>query len=809
MQVSHAADRVTHAIIGGKEAQSLRIDDEGSLFYILSTALYSDKPLALVREVVCNAWDSHIESGRTDKPLEIKLDWDRLSIRDFGHGIHRDDIVKIYGTYGGSTKKDNGEVTGGFGLGSKAPFAYTEHFEVISHHDGVKTIYKMSQSSAVVGGKPSIAEIVSVPTTETGLEVNIQLKDRNDRHRFTEIIHQIVSFGEMNVLFNLDEIETIPFSKAVNGFLMMQRRDMNRSSAKNSSIAIRLGHVIYPLEEVDEFSLQYNRVIEFLKSADRSRSAWEQTTWTVVLQAPADSISVTPSRESLSMTDRTITTITELLDKFLQHTEGKLERVCSEYNADAIKQTWMLGSPQELLNTDKRIPNINRVERTNPKFISDFDTLGRYYITQGYPQIAGFRDQDIMLRLDALLEAGFGNRGLIQGFKKALIENGKVADTASEWFHRKYATSILKGMIGSKDLDSTKLFVYGEYTKKYYTKDTGFIPITKWPKGTLESYLPFLRNVVILSHNRTDIDRAYTFPVMRFWLGSAQNTLFYAVPRSSAKLDAARAHFVKLGMTIIDLTVRQAWEPKPERVINFEPRKPRKKGLPILRAAVTENARQIEISQYFADDAERIIEPEFIFRINSKEGNRLQKNNWSTVQSLAIIRLFGDKGGVVVNSTQEQKFQALGIPLFAEYMMQCINAEYKTNPLIQQYYEYHSNDGNYQTDTLYTAICGDDVLRQEYNIPELPNQRVQDIVTLFDSFYHWNVQSEPLLKEIHDLIKTWTMKPDAKALIDLIKIRPGVKFINYEIINTALRGMSATPQSKDMARNFLRLALKG
>jgi len=37
----------------------------------------------------------------------------------------------LYGTYGGSDKKNNGTETGGFGLGCKSPFAYGDHFEVV------------------------------------------------------------------------------------------------------------------------------------------------------------------------------------------------------------------------------------------------------------------------------------------------------------------------------------------------------------------------------------------------------------------------------------------------------------------------------------------------------------------------------------------------------------------------------------------------------------------------------------------------------------------------------------------------------
>jgi hypothetical protein len=169
MQVSHVDERVTHAVIGGRKTIDFDISNSAEFFHILSSTLYTDQRLAVIREVVCNAWDAHIASGRTNLPVEVILENNQITIRDFGNGIADEDMGHIYGTYGNSTKQNDGKQTGGFGLGCKAPFAYTDHFQVVSHHKGVKTIYALSKSSAVVGGKPGITPIVSMPTDDFGL----------------------------------------------------------------------------------------------------------------------------------------------------------------------------------------------------------------------------------------------------------------------------------------------------------------------------------------------------------------------------------------------------------------------------------------------------------------------------------------------------------------------------------------------------------------------------------------------------------------------------------------------------------------
>jgi hypothetical protein len=53
MLVNHAAEHVTHAVIGAKRVQTMTFDDTGHLADIRSKALYSDKPRAVVSEVLC------------------------------------------------------------------------------------------------------------------------------------------------------------------------------------------------------------------------------------------------------------------------------------------------------------------------------------------------------------------------------------------------------------------------------------------------------------------------------------------------------------------------------------------------------------------------------------------------------------------------------------------------------------------------------------------------------------------------------------------------------------------------------------
>lgn len=52
---------------------AFQIKATSKAFDILSSALYSDKIGAIVRELSCNAHDSHVAAGKSKEPIEIRL----------------------------------------------------------------------------------------------------------------------------------------------------------------------------------------------------------------------------------------------------------------------------------------------------------------------------------------------------------------------------------------------------------------------------------------------------------------------------------------------------------------------------------------------------------------------------------------------------------------------------------------------------------------------------------------------------------------------------------------------------------------
>lgn len=170
---------------GTIEQGEFRIKNSATAFAILSSGLYSNKFKAILRELGCNAYDSHVEAGYPEKPFTVHIPTQLnpiLSIRDYGIGLSHEDVMNLYTTYFESTKNDSNDYVGCMGLGSKSPFSYTKNFTITSIKDGWKGIY-----SAFIGeqGVPNINQLTSEDTDEhNGLEVSFAVENRKDIQHF-------------------------------------------------------------------------------------------------------------------------------------------------------------------------------------------------------------------------------------------------------------------------------------------------------------------------------------------------------------------------------------------------------------------------------------------------------------------------------------------------------------------------------------------------------------------------------------------------------------------------------------------------
>jgi len=225
------------------EIGEFRIRNSAKAFNILSSGLYANKIKAIIRELSCNALDSHIAAG-TDKEFEVHLPTTLepyFSIRDFGTGLNHDQVTNIYTTYFESTKTNSNAFIGALGLGSKSPFSYTDNFTVTAVKDGHKGIY-----SAFINGEgvPSIALMGEEQTDEpAGVEIKFSVNDRNDFYKFESEASKVFRWFKQQPKFtgSVPRIEKPEYgSKDI-------IPGVHQVANSSKSIAI-MGNIAYPIE---------------------------------------------------------------------------------------------------------------------------------------------------------------------------------------------------------------------------------------------------------------------------------------------------------------------------------------------------------------------------------------------------------------------------------------------------------------------------------------------------------------------------------------------------------------------------------
>ncbi len=174
---------------GELEEQFFSIQDQGMIFDILRNKMYSNPILAICREISCNARDAHREVGTPEIPVHIHLPntlEPSYKIKDFGPGISPDRMSNIFIKYTASTKRDDNIQTGGFGLGAKTPFSYSDTFTIITNFNGKRYNYACFIDETRIG---KLALLSEAPTTEpNGTEIIIPVKpaDFNNFRDYTE-----------------------------------------------------------------------------------------------------------------------------------------------------------------------------------------------------------------------------------------------------------------------------------------------------------------------------------------------------------------------------------------------------------------------------------------------------------------------------------------------------------------------------------------------------------------------------------------------------------------------------------------------
>lgn len=299
------------------EIGEFRIRNSAKAFSILSSGLYANKIRAIIRELSCNAVDSHVAAGKEQVPFDIHLPntlepW--FAIRDYGLGLSHDQVTNIYTTYFESTKTDSNAFIGALGLGSKSPFGYTDNFTVTAIKDGRKGIYTAFINET---GVPSIALMAEEQTTEpNGVEIMMAVAEQNDFYNFrSEAAHVYTHFKLRPVVAGCSNFK---FNEPV-----FKEKDIvpGVHYLSNSYSYALMGNIAYPIN-VPQAKTTLGELHSLLDCG-------------LMIEFNIGDLDFQPSREGLSYIPSTIAAIKDKLELL----NGRLAEHVAE-KANTIKNQW-------------------------------------------------------------------------------------------------------------------------------------------------------------------------------------------------------------------------------------------------------------------------------------------------------------------------------------------------------------------------------------------------------------------------------------------------------------------------------------
>lgn len=329
-------------------------------FWLLSSGIYSRKVLAVIREVSCNAMDAHLMSGQANRPIEVWLptvEKPVFQVRDYGTGLTEEEVFNLYTTYFESGKdsgdyssglfKTDGPVdlekadaaTGGFGLGSKSPFALTDQFTVTSVQNGKKSIYSCAVNHERVPETVKLWEGEADADWPAGIMVTVPVSVSSVDEFVKEASSAFRAF-DVQPTFMESEFALEAPPELVERLGPLVLLDGKGCEADERLCVVRMARVDYPLD-ISALNLRGDEK-HFMKLLT------DETKHHIILEMPTGSIIPAPSREALQYYKGAVNAIVEQIRKaitaYLDKTYSYLaDRDAPTQNELAQARKWLMG----------------------------------------------------------------------------------------------------------------------------------------------------------------------------------------------------------------------------------------------------------------------------------------------------------------------------------------------------------------------------------------------------------------------------------------------------------------------------------
>ncbi|SDK44519.1 ATP-binding protein [Bradyrhizobium ottawaense] len=321
-----------HTATGVKKEIKVAFETNAVAFYATFSGLASDKIGYPVRELCTNAWDAARGNFEVHLPTYLNP---VFKVRDFGTGMSEFDMENVYAKPYASKKRESNDQVGGWGIGSKSPYAYligdtgAGSYNVTSYFEGVMRCYVMSLAD---DGMPKMELLFEGPSDQpAGMEVSFAV-NKSDINTFRDRAHQILwSFNPRPTILPAIEWDEPVIESQGDKWIKYKK-----GSVPFYGPRVRMGCVMYPI------TLNKIETSGFLDSSD-----------TVLFDAPIGSLKVTLSREDIAYDETTITTLKSLISEyentFIEQVRLKVTEANSLFEACSIfeDETNTLGSTRQ------------------------------------------------------------------------------------------------------------------------------------------------------------------------------------------------------------------------------------------------------------------------------------------------------------------------------------------------------------------------------------------------------------------------------------------------------------------------------
>jgi len=227
----------------------------------------------IIRIVEGNATESDIQAQDTSEDIyEIYKHLDRnsrpfikyeegglnetayLIFKDYGRGMGYKFIANTYVNIGVSTKRNNNNEIGGWGVGSKAVLGYTDSYMIISVHNGIEQVFEVVNDKPL----PKINVYTGVPTNEkNSTTIKIPIKSSDTQYKIEGIFDKYLSYLKGIDFVNIDCEVLIPDLDNEDFAICL--------NSTSNTFRVSVGGVLYPMswEDVHRTEIYAPVVLKF------------------------------------------------------------------------------------------------------------------------------------------------------------------------------------------------------------------------------------------------------------------------------------------------------------------------------------------------------------------------------------------------------------------------------------------------------------------------------------------------------------------------------------------------------------------